>query len=84
MVGDYGFDQVTPQDEEQLKRALVQKGPITVAFSISNEFFSYRDGIYTGSSQCGNTGMNHALLVVGYGTDSNGVDFWIVQNSWGT
>jgi Papain family cysteine protease len=32
LVGPYGYSRVTPNDEEQLKRALRMKGPITVMF----------------------------------------------------
>lgn len=46
----------------------------------------YSEGIYS-STTCKNgaADVNHAVLAVGYGTDSDlGMDYWIVKNSWGT
>ena len=48
------------------------------ASSISFQY--YTDGIYY-DTDCNQSGLNHAMLVVGYGTDSNsGVDYWILKN----
>jgi cathepsin L len=44
----------------------------------------YSGGIYN-TTECSTITLNHAMLLVGYGTDtSSGRDYWILKNSWGT
>ncbi len=59
-------------------------GTIAVAYQVVGDFRDYKDGVYS-STECKNGPMdvNHAVQAVGYGTDSSGVDYWIVKNSWG-
>lgn len=62
----------------------VVKQPVSIAMaSSSGPFMGYKSGVLD-SKYCG-TNVNHALLLVGYGTDAaSGKDFWLVKNSWGT
>ena len=45
-------------------------------------FAKHRDGVYDDPA-CDTTELNHAVVVVGWG-NLNGIDFWIVRNSWGS
>ncbi|KAF2073253.1 hypothetical protein CYY_005450, partial [Polysphondylium violaceum] len=68
--------------EEDLADAVASIGPVAVAYDASTrEFASYGGGIYY-SVNCDAYRTTHAVVVVGYGTE-NGVDFWILKNSWG-
>jgi C1A family cysteine protease len=63
--------------------ALANRGPIAVAVFIDAGWQSYRGGIYT--APCTNQGVNHAVVVVGYGIDcTTKVEYWIIRNSWGS
>lgn len=60
-------------------------GPVSVGIDVSAEFLRYSQGVYYDPdwSPWSPRYTNHAMLVVGYGTDSKAGDYWIVKNSWG-
>jgi len=68
-------------DEEGLKAALAQVGPVSIGYDATTNLQRYRSGIFDDPT-CGSRRLNHGILVVGYGSE-NGRDFWIVKNSWG-
>jgi Papain family cysteine protease len=71
IIGEYGYERISKNDEDQLLKAVRYIGPVSAMFYITPEFFSYRDGIYTGNADCvPGVGIPHALLIVGYGTEN--------------
>lgn len=77
-----GFTDIPNGSESSLQSATATVGPISVAIDAShNGFRFYRGGVYYEPS-CSTTILDHAVLVVGYGT-LNGQDYWLVKNSWG-
>jgi cathepsin F len=73
----------SPADENQMAAFLVANGPLSVALN-AGLLMSYTSGIITDpDNSCDGTQLDHAVLIVGYGTQS-GTNFWIVKNSWNT
>ena len=62
-----------------MKTWLASNGPLTTCFTVYNDFYSYRGGIYRHVT--GDFAGGHCVSVVGY-NDARG--YWICQNSWGT
>lgn len=82
-----GYTMVTAKDENALKDAVANNGPVAVAINAASfSFQMYSSGVYDPSNCPGDmNNLDHGVLVVGYGTDSSsGKDYWIVKNSWGT
>ncbi|KAA8547147.1 hypothetical protein F0562_003587 [Nyssa sinensis] len=75
-----GYEDVPPFDEKALKKAVAHQ-PVSVAIEATGRALQlYLSGVFTG--ECG-MALDHGVAVVGYGTE-NGLDYWIVRNSWGT
>jgi len=81
---DKGFVDIPQGNEDKLKIALASVGPVSVAIDASHESFQfYSEGVYY-EPQCDSEQLDHGVLDVGYGTDEEGKDYYIVKNSWGT
>lgn len=65
---------------ETIKEMLVTGGPIHTGFTVYEDFMQYKSGIYQHTS--GSSLGGHAVVIIGYGSE-NGINYWIIQNSWG-
>ena len=66
-------------DTEQVKQAIFQYGPVSVAVAVAGNFGNYKSGIYNESSS---GGINHAVNLVGW-DETEKPYHWIMRNSWG-
>jgi len=71
---------VHPTTPAGIKAELATNGPMEGAFSVYNDFFSYKSGVYHHVS--GSLAGGHAIKVLGYGNEG-GLDYWLCANSWG-
>jgi cathepsin B len=75
---------VTPATVAAIQTEIMTNGPVEVAFTVYEDFFSYESGVYVHKS--GGEAGGHAVKNVGWGVTSDGKNtpYWIIANSWGT
>jgi len=81
IIGITGQVDLPTNNYTALMHALVTAGPI--AISVDASWGAYEDGVFQPPSSGIQTGIDHAVQLVGFGTES-GLDYWLVRNSWGS
>jgi len=80
-------DVVIPWDEspearvQAIQSEIMKNGPVQTIYMLFNDMIQYAGGIYQRTKE-GILVGGHAVRIVGWGTE-DGVDYWIVANSWG-
>lgn len=81
LIAIKGYETLPYKDEEALKKTVAKYGPVSVGIEVSmnGNFNSYKSGVFH-DKWChrDRQSINHAVLVVGYGTDPVGGDYWLV------
>ncbi|KAE9548387.1 hypothetical protein FO519_008401 [Halicephalobus sp. NKZ332] len=79
-----GYTQLSAKDTSSMMNAIDEGYSLSIALkSGTYDFMYYNGGILDDPYDCNDSTVDHAVVIVGYGTDS-GIPYWIVRNTWGT
>lgn len=74
---------------EQMKSEMMLNGPIVALLFLYDDFLLYKSGVYSPMATANaltdksKQPILHAVVVLGWGTDEAGQDYFLIQNSFG-
>jgi cathepsin B len=71
---------VAATNPEAIKNEIYAHGPMETGFTVYQDFFSYKGGVYRHVS--GGQAGGHAVKIIGWGLEGAS-PYWICANSWG-
>eukprot|EP01026_Neomeris_dumetosa_P054483 TRINITY_DN4901_c0_g2_i1.p1 TRINITY_DN4901_c0_g2~~TRINITY_DN4901_c0_g2_i1.p1 ORF type:complete len:331 (+),score=35.01 TRINITY_DN4901_c0_g2_i1:83-1075(+) len=77
-ISEYG----RVKGREQMMKEIYARGPITCQIDATNFLcYNYTSGVLAEYQE--KVKYDHDISVVGWGIDEDGVEFWLIRNSWG-
>jgi len=76
----YGFVDLPSNQMAPVMAHIATAGPLGVAVDAST-WPSYESGVFKGCNQT-NPDLDHAVQLIGYGTDPKFGPYWLIRNSW--
>lgn len=67
----------------QIQQDILMNGPVAAQIKLYGNLSSHKSGVYTCDYSSGYRG-GHTVSIVGWGTDPDEGDYWIVENTWGS
>ncbi|XP_015374882.1 PREDICTED: cathepsin B-like [Diuraphis noxia] len=67
-------------DVDQIRQEIYTNGPVEGAFTVYEDFISYRTGVY--KHVAGKALGGHAIRILGWGVQDGKIPYWLVANSW--
>jgi len=76
----YGSDSYSISSRvSEIQTEMMKNGPVEGAFTVYEDFPTYKSGVYQHKS--GSALGGHAIRILGWGVE-DGTDYWLVANSW--
>eukprot|EP00296_Roombia_truncata_P007941 JP446400.1.p1 GENE.JP446400.1~~JP446400.1.p1 ORF type:complete len:345 (+),score=133.39 JP446400.1:50-1036(+) len=67
------------RSEKAIQQEIMTNGPVEAAFTVYEDFPTYKSGVYKHTS--GRSLGGHAIRMIGWGVE-NGTPYWLIANSW--
>ena len=80
-----GYETLPRNDYDSIINHVANVGPLSVVITTRwSDMKAYGGGVYKDCPYDEDISLNHVVQLIGYGTDEEHGDFWLLRNSWGS